>query len=1413
MLSKEKKQSAKRKRVWRLTMLAAALLALGTSAGGFYEYRQHQIRAHFFRAREDGLAALQAGDDITAVSDLAYYLQRYPNDPDALAGFAKARLLIPTESGQSTGDAIVALRHLLNLQPQRLAERRILLGLYLKAGYLTEALDTANVVISQAGEDAEVMAQQSRALLGLRRFTEADAGTKRWAQLAPNDIDAAMQDLWLMRQLQQPTKQIEYAGDKYLKDHPGDPKFEMVCGYAYALADDLEHSVPHLRAAASGTMTDIHFANILVAQLDAMGLHDESISVLQRLFDASKLPAARKTLARHYWEAGRVADLAKLLETVSPTDSASSDELLALRALALSQLGRDGETGPIRKTLADRRASATAAAWSAILDQLVGHNTPDPNRLLDMCQKALDQSPGDVYLSYFLGVAYAELGENDLAISTWQKAAELDRAWAMPLIRAADALSQAGRDESAWEAASEACRRAPKNLEAIVTLARVWSLCIEHGLHNQPEQLLDYVTEVQKQAPNEEQTLVIRVALLAHSGKLDEAKQVLHAAVTGKAPISESALLRLSAISEASNLELEDECVQRSLHENGMTPNLALVEAMRLFGTGKPEQGLKLFEQGRATADPTGKSLEWRLKQIGYLDLIGSPLATDEVVSLGDQYPKDLRVQQAVMATLSARKNRDFMERTIQRFHDLTGGQDVAWRVARARWLLDFTAGSAETTEACDLLSEATKSSPDLVEARVQLARAFERAGKPNDAIAQLSVAADLSPTSTSINLYLARLLQSRGDFERAREQLARVTATPLSNMEQRRQAAVLLAQQGESQQAIDLLEEADRQTSEGSSDLLLAELYRARDEPDKAETICKALLEKPNLSVIQYTSAIQFMADLLASQGRTEEADHVLLGLDKLKLDPGVRELVLADYCARHKSLNEALTHFRAAVQLTPKNPAAWKSIVVCELASGKVADALATAGDGLKQLPDEKSLKAILSESALIRKGANDQAVITLVGDLIRNPGDESAASETIRTIIESRRNGQTPAQLAVGLGTLSRSYPTYLPLQLMLANNYLRAGRLDDAIEAATRASQISPTAEDPYHILYIAFSSNGRWQEALDAARHWRNLSPGTPLPATLAIANAEMALHQPAAALSILQPYMANRNAPAYVEVAPSYARAQNQAGNSDTASLLEPLLNKGPAGRHSWISFAVQNLPPGEAAVWLDRVSPLIPSDATNEQIFLAMSWEQLYVRTDEPAWAEHITSLLEPLMASPQPPFGAVLTMGIYEEHAKDDVKAEALYRQALKIQADSMVAKNNLAMLLIRHEKGLNEAHELAATALEAHPEMPALYDTLAEIQEKEKAYSDAISNMQTAVQMQPNNARYRIRLAEDFVNNGQPDQARSVLKEMDDRHLDMAQLADPEKQQLNILRKSLERAATNASEENSGIIHTSG
>ncbi len=464
-------QTKKRKTpIGRLAILGGVTLLVCVVAAGFYVYRQSQIGARFKKLRQAGIAAAQSGENVKAIDALSLYLQRYPTDPDALAYFAQARLQVPTENHQDIGDAIMALRNLLKLQPGRIAERRTLLDLYMKAGYMTEAVESADILKEQAGEDAHVLGQKTRALISLRRFGEAITSARDWAQLAPDDFDAQMSVLDIMHEQEQLSSNIIAAGEACVKAHPGDGRFRMVRGYAYCLANDRDSAVNDLEAAAAQSITDDHFAKLLVSLLDGLGKYDDSLPVLQRMQDSGgSTPQAVGALARRYWDLDQPAGVAKVLAGVSATVPSSPDELLALRALALTQLGRDNEAAPIRGALASRRNSAIAVAWSEILDQLAGHAELDPKPLLDACANALAQSPEDPYLSYFQADAYMRIGESDLAIDTWQKVAEEDRVWGLPLIRAADALVQNGRDQSALAAANEARRRWPHNSAALIT--------------------------------------------------------------------------------------------------------------------------------------------------------------------------------------------------------------------------------------------------------------------------------------------------------------------------------------------------------------------------------------------------------------------------------------------------------------------------------------------------------------------------------------------------------------------------------------------------------------------------------------------------------------------------------------------------------------------------------------------------------------------------------------------------------------------------------------------------------------------------------------------------------------------------------------------------------------------------------
>lgn len=72
-----------------------------------------------------------------------------------------------------------------------------------------------------------------------------------------------------------------------------------------------------------------------------------------------------------------------------------------------------------------------------------------------------------------LGVAYQQKGEADLAVREYERAAELDSAWARPLINRGNVQAGRGQWRAAEKSYRQALRREPGNAEAMNNLAWV----------------------------------------------------------------------------------------------------------------------------------------------------------------------------------------------------------------------------------------------------------------------------------------------------------------------------------------------------------------------------------------------------------------------------------------------------------------------------------------------------------------------------------------------------------------------------------------------------------------------------------------------------------------------------------------------------------------------------------------------------------------------------------------------------------------------------------------------------------------------------------------------------------------------------------------------------------------------------
>ena len=148
---------------------------------------------------------------------------------------------------------------------------------------------------------------------------------------------------------------------------------------------------------------------------------------------------------------------------------------------------------------------------------------------------------------------------------------------------------------------------------------------------------------------------------------------------------------------------------------------------------------------------------------------------------------------------------------------------------------------------------------PQLALPHLLLARALIHMNRIDGAIDHLTVASKLDPSSVPTSLLLVNLLQSRGDTDKAMQELDRTSRQPL-NVQQRQWVAATLSKLGDPGRAIELLQQPSAVQAAGTQpiddeqqDFLLARLYAQQRQMDKAEAIVRELLRRPNLAVVQF--------------------------------------------------------------------------------------------------------------------------------------------------------------------------------------------------------------------------------------------------------------------------------------------------------------------------------------------------------------------------------------------------------------------------------------------------------------------------------------------------------------------------------------------------------------------------------
>lgn len=1407
--------SLKAKKKRRRLILLGGLLGAAGLLVAVYCLRLQLVDRQLVQGLAVGREALAAGDHVKALDKIGRYVQRHDDDAAALYDYGQARERVETPNRRHVGQAIRVYGKVLDLAPDHAAARSRLLDLYLQSGFNAETIATADELLRRSPDDPSAFRAKAIASARLRRNDDALKFAERYTDLSPLDLAGQVLRMQLMLQGGRPAADVRARAESLVAAHPDDARFELLCSIAASMTGDEKGAGTWARRAAAHARPGPDVLVLLANQLNVLRMYDEALGVLRRAADAEPVPEHVAPLVARLWETGRWTEVEARVASL-PAREADETELLALRAMSLAALGRRSEAERHAAVLAARPLDPAAVAWSRVLPLATsttsggsGENfasAPGPSsapasalqaaadrQVIEACEAALRQQPGHPYFHYFLGEAYARIGDADLALEHWQQALRRAPAWGKPVTRIAWALVAGSRPGEARDAARVAVDRAPHDADARAVLAWAWSETLSTPAD--AEALLKFVAETRSLAPADEQAPVIAAAVLAASGQHEQAVAAIRALIAGPKPPAAAAFLRLAEVSRRAKLGLEDECFDGCRRAHGLTPELALARAASLLRGSQPDEGLRLLGEGAAGG--VGEPRHWQVARAQFLEAAGdASAAADAWVALAESASDDVPLLWAAFASPSLTNDRERRALILERLGRRVGDLGINWRLRRAEFLLHDASSQQELDEAAEILAKVTLERPRLVQPRLLLADALSKAGKADDAIEQLAAVVHLQPTSVSAPLELAELLQSQGEFGRAKEHLRVLLGGTHADTRDRRMAASLLARQGESGLALGVLQQLlDSGGGQQVPALLMASLHRAQGQPAQAEAIYRKLLETPDAATIQEA------ASFYASSGRVDDARRALAHLEALQsAAPALKALVLGNFEASYGDPSAALEHFEVAVAAEPGAVVGWQQLIAFHVANGDPAQAAKAIDRALDAAGGDPALKPVAKHRQLVLDLTTDPATQPLVLALLQ-PDQAGPAADALSAFAERKRDpGAPPDQLTARLAELAAKHPRHLALQSFLMRHYAGRRQFDQAIGVGTRTMHLLPAAAEPARLTAEALASAGRWQEALGAAERWRERSLAQPLPADMLTAAIYLRLGRPADAAARVGPHLAAALAEpdAGMPLILLSARAKVAADRiDDAAALVRPLLARSRECRLGWAELTAEPRAQARAGAWLDELAAHLDADAAEEVIGVAQAWRGLSRRTGDPAHAERSLEWLRRAerlaRADAVPPVGAgsLLAVAVMTEEAGYAHAAAELYRRALARDPELPLALNNLAMIVLDQNGDAAEAASLAEGAVRLAPEVPNFHDTLAAARSRAGQYDQAITSLTTATRLDPNSAKWRINLAEACIATGRIRDARLQLDEVEAGHPNGSGLTEPVRRQLRSVR----------------------
>jgi tetratricopeptide (TPR) repeat protein len=1393
----------------RVLILVAATLGLGGLAAGAVVWRKAQIAERVEADRVAGFAALENKDYSTALHKIGPFLQRNPTNAEALFKYGEARRNVEEPNSRHIVDAIAIYRRLLELNPDYPDAREQLFELYLQAGFNTEILAAAEGRTDLPSVRARAIAQGN-----LGRTRESVATLETYLAAKPDDLRTQFFAIGQMQLAGRSTEDLlKYSSDLSAR-FPNDRQYDLLTAYVHTVTGDRARAIEFARRATQEPLKQPEQVEIATDLLDALGEHGRALAVLTQAGEAGLGAKFKARVIARLYQSQKHAEVFQRLADLNATDPKADITLLAHKAMAATELGKTDEAGAIIQALAARKDDSSAVAWAKVLAAIPADGaTADDRVIIEACRDGLRLQADNPYFRFHLGDAYDRLGESELAMTEWSKAAEGARIWPVPLGRLVQTVMLAGRGDILKTLLPRLEELSGGDPRTLAIIAAGQARLADRDSNESIKAVLPYVDRVLAARPGDPIALQLKLAIIAKTQSADAARAWVDGLTGGTPPLPTTAYLALARAAEGEQLGTEEAIYKQAAISRPPIPELATAHASWLVRGGRQGEALATFDSLRAAASTSGGAgaaggadVQWQLGHALILDLLADPGAAKAWTDLVDAAPDNAAVQRAGLSSKALADQPDVQRRVIDRLGKIIGDEGVAWRLADARLILqeaikkpNAADRERDIVKATAMLSELTRRYPDQLTARLMLAACFLQLDKRDEAIPQLAAAVRLAPGAIGPVLETASLLQAKGDFDQAKPYLeqaesillgasagqspadsatALLPGSPLTRVDALRTLSSLLAARGESARAVEILRQIPGSAPD-QTDPALAEMLATRGE--LTDDMLRQLEKETSLR------SIELVAEHYARLGRMSDALAALGRIDTVEAKPGEREVLRGMFARRRLDFAKAIPELQAAVKADPTLQIAWQSLIECLVMVGRGTEAVAASREAASALPASAQsaitrFKAFAEDAELVVSNSNIARLRPLVTSLLGSDSGRSAIAEALAITSAANQSNKSVGEVITLLRPLSERPQAPRSLQYLMVDLYESAGNLDEAVTLANRLAGLYPTDPTPLGRAAEMLANAGRWQEAIPVAQQWKQRLGRFTFPADSVLGASFVGSGQFAQALAVLEPYNAAIAAdPAgLAQLLSLRARAMVGTGRTaDAEALLFPLLSQNAVFRDIAMQIAVISLDAKSATRWIETVMAAVPQITPAEQLRIAGAWMALGGRVGTPALAARSDVLIQQASkqleaAQPDATLSAAAIAGLWtdigamHDERRDQTAAIAAYRRAIAAHATASIAQNNLAAILMQNEAGLPEAFALASSAVadSKHPAYPDFLDTLGMVQLRQKRFEDAAASLQKAISLAPARPSFRVHYVEALASADKKPQAREAL-----------------------------------------------